>query len=130
MKDKTLDDEINKFLQDDNAQNKAVSALIDVKDRVQGSLGSDIELKSDLSDKDICLHTAVDMLNNILTMTEAEFMTKPVLSRLTEIKERKLVSKNRQSRKEIVDVARNPDRSTINASENSGIMKKWFAPRK
>ncbi len=121
MKEPNLEENIDKLLNEESAQAKAVSSLIYVKKKVKGELGSDIELKTDLTEKECCIHTGVDMLQHFLAMTPTEFISAPILQNLTTLKERKLLSKDRKSRGEIVDVARNPDMNTIMQPESGGI---------
>lgn len=107
--DKSLDETLDSMLKEESAQTEAVKSLIRVKEKVLGELGTDIELKTDLTEKDICLHTSVDMLSFILDMKKGDFAKNAIIGHLTNLKERKLLSKDRKSRSEIVEVAKTPD---------------------
>lgn len=125
----TIEDTIEGTLKDESAQTKAVTSLIEVKDKIKGSLGSDIELKTDLSIKDVCLHTAIDIMGHILSMEKKDFATAPILEKLTTLKERKSLSKERKSRREIVEVARNPDMQFM-GQEQAGFVKRFLTSNK
>ena len=121
-----IEDAIEDIIKDDNAASQAVKSLIEVKDRQSGKLGSDIELKTDLDFKQVCVHTAAGMLNNILEMPKTNFNKECILGNLVEMKERKLLSKDRKSRNEIVNVAKQPE--TIMQDGSSNFVKKMFTP--
>lgn len=108
MVKETLDENIDKLLKEESATTKAVESLITVKDRVTGK-ASEVELKTDLSDDEIKLHTVLAVTSDVLEMDEKTFKTKCILADVIEKKERKALSKNRKSREEIVMVARQPD---------------------
>ncbi len=123
----SIDERIEGMLKEESAQSEAVKSLINVKEREIGKLGSEIELKTDLSDKDICVHTAVDMMSNLLEKT---FNKKSIIGDLINIKERKLLSKNRQSRREIVEVAKSPDMNMLQDPMQQSAVKRWFGSKK
>lgn len=128
---KTIDDEIEHLLKEESAQTKAVISLIDVKERTIGKLGTEIELKTDLDESQVCVHTAVDMISTILEMDTKKFNNECILGNLTNLKERKLLSKNRMSRKEIVDVAKNPELKFMDEpSKRSGFVSNLFRSRR
>lgn len=120
-----IDDEIDEVLQDDTPQGRAVKTLTEVKNRKEGEPSS-VELKTELTDESTCLHTSVDIMADVLSMSEKEFNTKNILSALTEKKERKLLSLNRASRNEIVAVARNPDVQVTAEEMKGGFVKNLF----
>ncbi len=121
-----IEDDIENIIKDDNAASLAVKSLIEVDDRQSGKLGSDIELKTDLDFKQVCIHTAAGMLNNILEMDKDKFNSECILGNLVEMKERKLLSKDRESRLEIVNVAKQPE--TIMQDGSTNFVKKMFMP--
>lgn len=128
---KSLDDKLNTMFNDTNPQADAVNALIKVGPRAAGVMDTEIELKTDLSEDEVKLHTAVDMLSAFLEMTPTEFKKKSVISQLVNKKERKSLSKNRKSREEIVAVAKNPD--TIMEQQpgvSQNFIKKFFTSQK
>ncbi len=127
----TIDDQVDDFILEKSPQSEAVKSLINVKGREKGALETDIELKTDLSDDDTKIHTAVDLLSNVLEMDEETFSSRIVIAQLVNKKERKLLSKNRQSRQEIVNVARQPDTFvTQDQQQNMGWMKRFFSGKK
>jgi len=128
---KSIDESIDQILNDKPAQTEAVQSLIRVSDKVSGTLGSDIELKTDLSPTEICLHTAVDMLAHFLAMSPDQFQKAPILEKLTTLKERKNLSKNRLSRREIVEVAKTPEMNFGGMGEmGGGMVNNWFKSKK
>lgn len=122
----TIDESIEGLIKEENPQAEAVRTLINVRDKIKDKLGSDIELKTDLTEKDVIIHTGVDMLNRILSTKD--FDKTIITEDLVQLKERKLVSKNRLSRKEIVEVARNPDMNMVDSPRES-FVKRMFSPR-
>ena len=125
-----IDDEIENILRDESPTTKAVKSLIEVKDREAGKHNSEIELKTDLDSNQICIHTAVSVMNNVLEQSEKDFGKSCILGNLLEIKERKLLSKDRKSRQEIVNVARQPDMNAMNVNDSSGFVSNLFKSRK
>lgn len=117
-----IDEDIDQIIREETPQAKATSSLIDVKPRKKGEF-SNIELKTDLTEADVCLHTRAEMLQRIM---ESSDMKMPFLSTLVEIKERKLLSKDRKSRLEIVEIGKQPDQSLMNIHDNSGSARKFF----
>ena len=107
---KTLDDNLDDFFKEENPTAEAVKSLISVKPRIAG-MDSEVELKTDLSDDEIKIHTVLSEMSKILESKEEQFSTKCILSSVIEKKERKALSKDRKSREEIVAVARQPDMS-------------------
>lgn len=126
----TIDEDLEKVIKEDNPQAEAVKSLIGVKDREKGKLGSDIELKTDLDDNAVCVHTAVDMMTNILEMNKKDFTKMSIIGNLVNLKERKLLSKNRQSRREIVEVAKNPDMTISDQTPQTSFVKNLFRSRR
>ena len=126
-----IEDEVEGILKDESAQAKAVSSLIDVKDRVNNKIGSDIELKTDLdTEKEVCNHTVVDLINVALSLDDNDANSHLISEDLVTIKERKLLSKGRKSRMEIVEISRQPDMNMMGDNQNQGFMKRLFTSRK
>jgi hypothetical protein len=128
--DKTLDTRVDEEVKEETAQSKIVSSLIDVRERQDGKIGSDIELKTDLSEDEIKLHTVINMMGHILE-TAKIFGSDNILHNLIELKERKSLSKERLSRKEAVEIARTPEMpilSGFNTQEN--FTKRWFSSKR
>lgn len=125
----TIEETLDKVMKDETAQTRAVSSLIDVKDRIAGKIGTDIELKTDLTGKETCIHTAVDMIGFFLKVSPDKFDDMDILPTLTNLKERKLLSKGRKSRDEIVNVAKNPDLN-MQQAESQGFVRKLFTPKR
>ena len=124
--DKSLDDNIDSFLKEENAQNTAVNSLVKSNDK-----DSPIEMKTDLTEEDIVIHSVGATINKTLNELYGKGKQQCILGDLIEIKERKLISKNRQSRNEIVQVARNPDTTNImgTSDNNAQGLKGFFKPR-
>lgn len=125
---KPLDEHIEELIRDETAQSKAVKSLIEIKPKNKADFGSDIEVKTDLDDKQVCIHTAGDMLQTFLSSKSFKDMN--IISDLIQIKERKLLSKNRKSRQEIVDVARSPDMTMMQPDSQGNFVKRLFTSRK
>lgn len=123
----TLEDVADNSLKEDNAQSEAVRSLLKVDPRAKGELSTDIELKTELTDAQTCLHTQGNMLGHIFELNEKNFTDKNLIQELIDLKERKLVSLRRQSRKEIVDVARNPDMSISGEEHRDSFVKRFFS---
>ncbi len=129
--EKSIDQNINEMLKDDNPTAKAVSALIEVKGREAGK-DSEVELKTDLSADEIKIHTVLGVLSNLMEMSEEDFTKKCILSEVIEKKERNSLSKDRKSRLEIVEVARQPDVNMPlgTQSGNESFIKRFFSSKK
>jgi hypothetical protein len=130
---RTLDDEVEGEIRDESPQTKAVSALIDIKERSVDSKGKtsrgDVELKTDLTDQDTCSHTVVEFMNELLRFDRGKSHDFDIAGVLVEKKERKLLSLNRKSRIEIVNVARQPDVSMMDDNVKKGLWSKMVTPR-
>lgn len=127
-----LDDFTDQILNEESATGEAIKSLINVKDRETGK-SSEVELKTDLTDDEVKVHTVLDVLSSTLEMDEQKFSTNCILSNVIEKKERKALSKNRQSRSEIVAVARHPDMNTFmnqDLMQRQGFIKRFFTSRK
>jgi len=132
VRDKTLDEDVEELLKEENATSKAVESLITVKDREKGK-PSEVELKTDLSEDEIKVHTVLSVLNNVLEMKEEKFSERCILLDVIESKERKALSKDRKSREEIVLVARQPDLTMMDmgiGSQKEGLIKRFFSSRR
>ena len=79
MADKTLDENINEILKDENPTAQAVNALIKVDERKSGK-DSDVELKTDLTEDEIKVHTVLGVLSNLIEMSPEDFSKKCILS--------------------------------------------------
>lgn len=123
-----LDEKLDEIIKDESAQARAVKSLIEVRPKIKNTFGSDIEVKTDLNEKDVCLHTAADMLQSFLNVKS--FKDSNIISDLVQLKERKLLSKNRKSRQEIVDVARSPDMTMMQPDNQGNFVKRLFTSRK
>lgn len=122
----SLDERTEKLLKEENPQAEAVSSLINVKKRVQGE-NSEVELKTDIpSELILNLHTSLDVVGNWLEQT---FGQRSILTELVHKRERKAISFKRQSRAEIVAVARNPDFNQNQMGMEEGMFRKFFTPR-
>lgn len=127
---KTIDENINEILKDENPTAQAVNALIKVEDREAGK-DSDVELKTDLNEDEIKIHTVLGVLSNLIEMKPEDFTKKCILSKVIEKKERKSLSKGRKSRLEIVEVARHPDVNMMGQpTGNESFIKKFFSSKK
>lgn len=122
-----IDEKLDDIIRDETAQTKAVSSLIEVKNRVKGELGSDVELKTDLTDQQTAIHTQAGMLSFILQ--KAGLTKLDIISNLVELKERKLLSLKRKSREEIVNVARTPDMQQF-VGDAQSFGKRFITPRR
>ena len=129
-KNETLEDVADNSLKEGDAQSEAVRSLLTVKERIKGDLSTDIELKTELTDAQTCLHTQGNLLGHIFELNESNFTDKNLIQELIDLKERKLVSLKRQSRREIVDVARNPDMSIQGEEHRDSFVKRFFTGKK
>lgn len=126
MSKESLDEMTDKFLKEENPQAEAVNSLIKVEKRKQGE-NSDVELKTEIPDNMVLnLHTSLDVVGNWLEQT---FKHPCILTELIHKRERKSISLKRQSRAEIVAVARNPDINTAQVGMDEGMLRKFFTPR-
>jgi len=129
--EQSIDQNINDILKDENPTAQAVNALIKVGDREAGK-DSEVELKTDLTVDEIKIHTVLGVLSNLIEMNPDDFTKKCILSEVIEKKERKSLSKDRKSRLEIVEVARQPDVNMplgTNAG-NESFVKRFFTSKK
>ena len=126
-----LDDDVNDtIIQEQNPQGEAVKALISIKKRESAEVDTDVEVKTDLSEDEIKIHTIADTISSVLEMNEKEFTEKCILSSIVNKKERKAISKLRQSRKEIVEIARQPDMNVNQEqAQTVGFLKRMFTPK-
>ena len=130
MNNKTIDENINDILKEDNPTADAVNALIKVRERKAGE-DSEVELKTDLTEDEIKIHTVLAALSNLIEMSPSDFSKKCILSQIIEKKERKSLSKNRLSRQEIVQVAKQPDMNMGGmGGGDESFVKKFFTSKK
>lgn len=122
-----LDDDIEGIVKEDTPMGKAVESLITVKPRETAG-PSDVELKTELSEADVCNHTRAAIIGRAL---ELKSLIGPnIIAEIIEVKERKLISKDRGSRKEIVEIARNPDNVIATEQQKGGFINKLFRPQR
>ena len=127
--EKSIDQNINEILKEENPTAEAVNALIKVKEKEVGK-DSEVELKTDLTEDEIKIHTVLGVLSNLIEMKPEEFTKKCILSSVIEKKERKSLSKDRKSRLEIVEVARHPDMTMgMPPAGNESFIKRFFTPQ-
>lgn len=124
-----IDEEIDELIKEDNPTSKAVSSLVEVKDRIKGKLSTDTETKTDLTDVQLRVDTAGAIISHVLEMSSKDFQERCILGILVDSFERKSISKNRLSRQEIVNVARQPDQQNI-IPDNSGMLSNFFRPQR
>lgn len=125
----TLENVIRESITPKEAGVIAVEHLVSVRQRKSQleEFGTEIELKTDLKDIDVFVHTVCDEVNRWLSMENEDDMAKiNVLATIVERKERKLLSLGRKSRAEVVDVARPREQ---NNDSNASWVKKLFTPR-
>ncbi len=129
----TLDEKLDKFLSEDSPSARAVNALVDVKSNdKENNFDTNVEVKTDLTSDLVRLHSAGEILGIILELNEEDFVKKNIITLLINKLERKLISKDRKSREEIVAVARQPDQQNFigEGGARDGVMKRMFTPRK
>lgn len=128
MGSKTLDDDVEHIFREENPQAEAVKSLLNVKSRQKGQ-DSEIELKTDLDKNALCIHTAADLLAQVLDMDAKTFNSRCILGDLVNIKERKLLSKDRKSRQEIVEISKQQSFEEEQAKRSERFVKKLFMPQ-
>lgn len=121
-----LDADVENVMKEENPQSIAVKSLINVKGRDHKKLETDIELKTDLTDNDVANHSVLAVLNHVLESGKDDFRSKTILGNLINTKERKLISKDRKGRGEIVDLAKTPEQPIVTNSSDVGMFKKLF----
>ena len=132
MTDNSIDDRIDSFMQEETPSSIAVKSLIRVEKRQKGDTDTDIELKTDLTDDLVRLHSIAQIMSNVLSTDEKTFADNNIIGELVNKLERKLVSKNRMSRTEIVNVARQPDMNMTSdgMQMRDSFMKRLVTPRR
>lgn len=125
-----LDNLTDEIIKEENASSEAIRSLITVK-KTGKAQDSDVELKTDLTADEVKGHTIISIISKFLEMDENQFKTTCILSELIAKKERKAWSKDRQSRKEIVEVSRQPDFPSDFGQniKKEGFIRKLFTPR-
>ncbi len=121
------DESLDELIKEDSAQSQAVRSLISVKDRKAGQ-GSEIELKTELTKQEAALHTSAQIMGDLLR--DKKLTDLDILGKIVTLKERKNLSLDRKSRKEIVEVARTPDMPLVSGMENAGMVKRFFTSRR
>lgn len=127
--DDTIDDSVEKFLKQENPQAEAVRHLVKVEKRKEGEQGTDVELKTDLTEQQILDHAKVAFMGNVINMPSEKFAKADLMGDFLDIIERKSISKDRKSRAEIVAVARNPDTNITEGNMKSSWLGKFFSPK-
>lgn len=120
-----LEESIEQILKEDTAQSRAVKTLVEIKPKTKTGW-SDVEVKTDLNQKETCIHTSANMIQKFIKCNNFEDLD--IIDLLVELKERKLLSLKRKSRGEIVDVAKRPDIKNTSTPDN--YFKKMFTSQK
>ena len=123
-----IDEKIENLVREDNPQAEAVKSLINVQERIKGKRTTDVEIKTDLSEDQIRIHSVLQALSHIIEMDAEEFNETCVLGNVIELIERKSISKNRLGRGEVVNVARNPDTNIGESDMRQSVLKRFFTP--
>jgi hypothetical protein len=124
-----LEDRILQSIQPKDAGVMAVEMLTIIKTGGQGESGfTDVEVKTELSEDEILAHTKLTEIGRLLNMTEKDFENADIISMVVERKERKSISKSREGRKEIVQVAR-PNEDGMLGRKDRGFIQRLFTPR-
>ena len=117
--------------EEQSAASDAIRSLITAKKSVR-SEDSDTELKTDLTADEVKAHTIISTISKFVEMTPVNFNDHCILSELVNKKERKAWSKNRLSRREIVEVARQPEMNMDMQKDmqKEGFVRRMFTPKK
>jgi hypothetical protein len=127
---KNLDDVAEEIINDESASAEAIRSLIKVTAKESGK-DSEVELKTDLSSNEVKIHSIIDILGKIIESSSKEFSTKSIFPLVVEKIERKLLSKERKSRTEIVTVARQPDMNQNEFNvQGEGAIKRFMLGRR
>lgn len=130
MPKENLDDTVDQVISDESASAEAIRSLIKVEKTQKGD-DTEIELKTELSDDEVKIHSIIDIFGRVLESNEKTFGSKSIFPMIVEKLERKALSKRRKSREEIVAVARQPD---MNQNEfnvgNESAFKRFFMGRR
>jgi hypothetical protein len=127
----TLDDITTQLMDEKSAQKIAVESLIKIAPRNEfEKFSSEVELKTDLTENEIISHSVLDILD-IFTKSIEKFSSKSVMAEIVNKKERKLLSKDRKSRTEIVDVAKAPmfPAGEMEGMRQESAVRRFFKPR-
>jgi hypothetical protein len=119
------------IIKPDNPTGDAIKSLIRVKP-TERAKDSDVELKTELEgNNEVRGHALLSTCSKVLEMSEAEFSGSIIIGQLIDKKERKAWSKNRRSRSEIVEIARQPEipRDSLVDARKEGFFRKLFTPR-
>lgn len=128
-----IDDKIEQIIHEESANAEAIRSLINVKDRRKGK-NSDVELKTDfINEEQLINHTKGAVIGRVLEMNKSDFAKSNFFMELIETKERKSISRNRLSRREIVELSRVPDPPALfdvpPVEQKQGFFKKLFTPK-
>lgn len=122
-----IEDVIKDSLKNKTASLLAVETLVSVKNKEhKEDFGTDVELKTDLDERSVIVHSLLDEVSRILMLSPSDFNKEIVVPKIVERKERKLLSKNRKSREEVVRVAK-PEESV--EEKRAGIFSRLFTPK-
>lgn len=125
-----LEDVTDELLREDNAGSEAIRSLINVAKSKKGE-DTEIELKTELTADEVKIHSLVDIFGKMLESDEKQFCSKSIFPMIVEKLERKSLSKGRQSRAEIVNVARQPDMINNEFNQqNDSALKRFFVGRR
>ena len=122
-----MNEDTDESLNEESAQGEAVKSLIrsDPKNRI------DDEKKSDISEADVNRHAILSTTSDVIEMKPEDFTKNCVLGMLINRKESKAWSKNRESRKEIVEIAKQRDMNMGTGEEvqRHGFIRRMFTSK-
>lgn len=124
----TLDEQADQILKEENATAEAVKSLIQIDDNKP----HDVELKTDLTERQIITHSVLSILGDTIQAGSSKFEDIDILNEMVTKIERKSWSKNRRSRTEIVEIARQPEQRLDMGGDQrrQGFLSRLFAPRR
>jgi hypothetical protein len=126
-----MDIDDTEVLKPENPTGEAIKSLIKALPSKRAE-DSDVELKTELEgNNEVRGHALLSVCSKILEMSEKDFNESCIIGQLVDKKERKAWSKNRKSRMEIVEIARQPEipRDAITDARKEGFFRKLFTPR-
>lgn len=124
-----LEESVEKALNEENPQSIAVKSLININPRDLKHIETDVELKTDLNENDVNTHTILSLLNHVLNNKE-DFSKRSIIGDLITIRERKLISKDRKGRGEIVELAKTPENPILAGTQDMGMLQKFFTSKR
>lgn len=96
-----LSDFVDKEMRNDDAGSVGIRTITEVKDTASDGK-SDIELKTNLTNNQVVDHSMVEFLTKVLQKNDPKAI--PIITGLTEKKERKLISLQGLSRRQVVEM--------------------------